>query len=49
MVSEDPATNQLSLVVETLPKDVLPPGLTRHVDVFLQTMKWKQHTHAWSD
>ena len=35
MVSEDPAANQLPLVVETLSKDVLPSSLTRHIDVFL--------------
>ena len=36
VVSEYPASNQLPLVVKTLPKDVLPASLTRHIDVFLQ-------------
>ncbi len=35
MVSEDPATNQFSLVVETLSEDVLTSSLASHVDVFL--------------
>ena len=47
VISQDPSTDELSLVVKALSKDVLSTSLTRDIDVFLQEKEQQSAVDYW--